>query len=84
MSDEHCSRCAQWRRDFDEMVKKREALEADSGELNALFELQHKRSIEAIQHWRKENPRNLPNVDLVSPDLGELLTWLMKKAGLES
>lgn len=42
-----------------------------------LFELQWKRSQEAIKHWQKENDPE------VHPDLGHLLEWLMKKAGLK-
>lgn len=44
-------------------------------ELNALFEMQQKRMGEAIKLWQKRNPGN----DLVWPDLGRLLTWLMEQ-----
>ena len=49
------------------------ALKTDNTELNALFELEHARSMEAIALWREAHPGN----ELVQPDLGKLLAWLM-------
>jgi hypothetical protein len=46
-------------------------------EVNSVFELQQRRMAEATALWRKENPGN----DLVWPDLGTLLTWLMERSG---
>lgn len=47
----------------------------DSVEMNSLFELQWTRMREATDLWRHHNPGN----DLVMPDLGKLLTWLMEQ-----
>ncbi len=44
-------------------------------EYDALFNLQWTRMGEATEIWRKFNPGN----DLVLPDLGELLTWLLER-----
>lgn len=54
-------------------VERRREAEREASELNKLFDLQHSRSMEAIVLWRKAHPGN----DLVQPDLGELLTWLL-------
>ena len=43
-------------------------------ELRALFDLQWKRSRQADKLWQAAHP----GMDLVWPDLGELLTWLMQ------
>lgn len=43
-------------------------------ELRALFDMQWKRSLEAIALWRSESPTERA---LVMPDLGDLLAWLM-------
>ena len=50
-------------------------LHKDNQELNALFDLQRKRTLEADELWRSKNPGN----ELVCPDLGVLLTWLMNE-----
>jgi len=50
-------------------------LKAELAEFNALFDLQHTRMNEAIAAWRKAHPGN----ELVSPDLGRLLDWLLSK-----
>jgi hypothetical protein len=47
-----------------------------------LRQLQRTRVERAIAHWRLENPLGLPNPELTYPDLGELVTWLLGKAGL--
>lgn len=54
------------------LERAREA-EAEAEELNRLFDLQHRRSMEAIKLWRKAHLGN----DLVQPDLGKLLEWLL-------
>jgi len=59
---------------YPEAAKIRE-LEHDNAELRALFDLQHKRTLEADKLWQKAH--NKPGV---WPDLGELIQWLMKKA----
>lgn len=43
----------------------------------ALFDLQWTRMREATKAWQKAHPGN----DLVWPDLGELLTWLLSQRG---
>ena len=45
-------------------------------ELEHLFDIQWKRTREAGELWRQAHPGN----DLVSPDLGELVKWLMDRA----
>lgn len=54
----------------EELAELREAVEG----FEALFELQHQRSVEATRQWRIAHPGN----DLVMPDLGSLLTWLLE------
>lgn len=54
-------------------------LEQEIAELRALFEMQWRRSREATTLWQLGNPGN----DLVWPDLGDLLTWLMSKIPTE-
>jgi hypothetical protein len=49
------------------------AVQQDNDELNRLFRLQQTRMHEATAAWRKANPGN----ELVLPDLGDLLTWLL-------
>lgn len=44
-------------------------------EMTTLFELQVRRMNEATALWRRENPGN----DLVAPDLGDLLKWLIER-----
>lgn len=44
-------------------------------EYEATFWLQHRRMGQATKLWRKAHPGN----DLVLPDLGELLDWLMAR-----
>lgn len=46
-------------------------------ELQAIFDLQHTRTVAADKAWQKEHDR--PEV---IPDLGVLIEWLMKKANL--
>jgi len=46
-------------------------------ELQMIFDLGHKRTLKADKAWQKEH--NKPDV---FPDLGTLVDWLMKKAGL--
>lgn len=45
-------------------------------ELRALIDLQHTRTLEADELWRRAHPGN----ELVLPDLGELVGWLMREA----
>jgi hypothetical protein len=46
-------------------------------ELSALFELQQTRMQEATEAWRHEDPSKVKERELVSPDLGDLLAWLL-------
>jgi len=48
-------------------------------DMNSLFDLQWKRTQEATELWRAAHPGN----DLVLPDLGVLITWLMERADAE-
>lgn len=48
-------------------------------ELEDLFDLQQTRMGKATDMWRAANPGN----ELMSPDLGRLLEWLMKEAGVD-
>ena len=50
-----------------------EKLRADLADLQALFDLQHTRSIQADELWRAAHPGN----EHVIPDLGRLLEWMM-------
>jgi hypothetical protein len=50
-----------------------ESHKADADSLNALFDMQHGRVREAEQLWRDNNPGN----EMVMPDLGKLVQWLM-------
>ena len=49
------------------------ALQAENKELKELFDLQHKRSLEADQLWQESTG------ETCMPDLGKLLDWFMKK-----
>jgi hypothetical protein len=55
--------------------------EEECDELKKLFDLQWTRMREATVFWQQRNPGN----DLVWPDLGTLLDWLVTgyKAGIE-
>lgn len=59
-----------------ELEAERDRLKERNAELEDLFDLQHSRSIEADDLWRQAHPGN----DLVMPNLGELLAWLMAEA----
>jgi hypothetical protein len=59
------------------LIRAAEAARQDLAEMNALFELQWTRSREADARWRAEDPVAR---ELVQPDLGVLLTWLMADA----
>ena len=52
----------------------------DADELTALFEMQHRREIEAIERWRAEDPEAR---DLTLPAYGRLLDWLWDKVKAE-
>lgn len=54
------------------------ALEERNEKLERLFDKQWTRTRMAHRHWRQAHPGN----ELVNPDLGELVQWLMDKAGL--
>lgn len=53
--------------------------EQENRELRSLFEMQQMRMQEATAAWRAEWPEER---ELIMPDLGDLLTWLMVKAGI--
>ena len=46
----------------------------DRDELQHVFDLQQKRTGKAIRMWRREHGE-----PLTTPDLGELLSWLMRR-----
>ena len=52
-------------------------LRTDNEEYQSLFDLQHKRMVEASKMWQDETGRHD-----VYPDLGALLTWLMDRIAL--
>lgn len=45
----------------------------DNTELEALFDLQHKREVECIERWKTEDPTGRA---LTLPDYGRLLDWM--------
>lgn len=53
-----------------------ELLRKRNERLERLFDLQWKRTREAGELWRQAHPGN----ELTSPDLGELVQWLMDRA----
>lgn len=53
--------------------------DSELAELNALFDLQQTRMTEAIKLWRAGTGRHE-----VSPDLGDLLAWLMARGNTET
>ncbi|WP_033338987.1 hypothetical protein [Catenuloplanes japonicus] len=60
-----------------DLVREIERLDAEAGDLRALFELQWTRTREADARWRAEDPTARAHI---MPDLGELLRWLMDDA----
>ncbi len=56
-----------------EKNKRLKQLENDLDDLQATFDLQQTRMTQAIKAWRDANPGN----ELVKPDLGKLLEWLL-------
>ena len=60
---------------LEEKDKRIAELEMENKELNALFDLQQTRMRLATLAWRAAHPGN----DLVSPDLGTLLDWLIER-----
>lgn len=59
----------------DEINRRSELIVDESQELVRLFELQQTRMTEATLAWRLAHPGN----DDVLPDLGDVLTWLLKE-----
>jgi len=53
-------------------------LKAEIENHNCLIKLQHKRTVEASRLWQKAHGKS----ELEFPDLGELIEWLIKEAGL--
>lgn len=74
----HVEHHAAWRH-AGEMERDAAAAKQELGELRALLDLQQRRMTEATEAWRAEAPDER---ELVMPDLGDLLTWLMTRAGL--
>ena len=66
---------------FDAMVDlirgQTEELRTEVAELRQLFQMQWTRMGEATARWRAEDPEGR---ELIQPDLGDLLTWLMAAA----
>lgn len=56
---------------FDHIEAQRELLE----EYEQLFQLQHKRDMQLIERWRKEDPSR----ELVMPDRNDLTQWVADK-----
>lgn len=65
-----------WAQMLQELIDHIKILTAEDHDITDLFDLQHKRIAEAIKLWRLYHPGN----DLVHPDLGALLTWLIEMA----
>ncbi len=57
-------------------LKRAEAAERERDELQALIDMQHERVVEANRLWREAHPGN----DLVMPDLGRLIDWLLLRS----
>lgn len=73
------ARRAQDEQDIAALTAAKDELEREAIELRALFELQRSRTQEAVALWRREDPKVRANT---IPDLGDLLTWLMERAGM--
>lgn len=80
---DHCQSCSEWAASYrglaakcEQVRNERDRAIADKDELEALIELQRRRVGAATEAWRAEH--NQPDV---FPDLGELVEWLMEKAG---
>lgn len=58
--------------------KKVQGLQEANNEMECILDLQRTRIYEAKEHWRKAHRE-----PLTSPDLGQLVAWLMDKAGLK-
>lgn len=58
---------------YDQLAKDNAELREENLELNQLFEMQHKRMIEAIKVWRGDDPTKSNRL----PDLGALLEWFI-------
>lgn len=63
---------------IDAAVARIKVLEQRNIDLERLFDKQWTRTRIAHEHWRQAHPGN----ELVNPDLGELVQWLMGRAGL--
>lgn len=61
------------------LIRRAQDAESHAAELDALFDLQWKRTRQAEAAWRMEAPTER---DHVMPDLGALLEWLMDRAHL--
>lgn len=57
-----------------EQSRELERLQAENSELEQLFDKQWKRTVEAGRLWSEAH-----NKPLVRPDLGELISWLIKR-----
>lgn len=73
--DEGTSWCSLAEGQVQELARLRE----ENAELNELFDLQHKRTTEAVAAWRAADPDNRKGI---LPDLGALLEWLLDQARL--
>jgi hypothetical protein len=60
-----------------DLIAAAESLREQVGEFRHLFDMQWKRMGEATNRWRAEDPAAR---ELISPDLGALLEWLMNDA----
>lgn len=62
------------------LIELAEAAE-ERDELQALFDKQYERMMEAIRIWQAEDPANR---NLTWPDLGAMITWFLEKHGESS
>ena len=76
--DETCREFMRLREENEQLRRRVKWLDERSTQLERLFDKQWTRTRIAHEHWRQAHPGN----ELVNPDLGELVQWLMDKAGL--
>ena len=62
---------------IERLTRERDQAQTRLAEYQRLFDMQWERSQEADAMWRAAHPGN----ELVKPDLGDLLQWLMEQAG---
>jgi hypothetical protein len=77
-AEENCQKqqeyIAELRKNWAEAIIRASEIDQENAQLRNLFEMQRKRCQKATYLWRKETGQKL-----VTPDLGELIEWLMDK-----